>query len=431
MNRNLGRYGGALFGIVASLVATAAAAISNVDVVVTGPRPNETTISLINEKTGPVDSMPGQPMRYTGLESGTYRVEVRVDGKPTGAPTVLRLTDENVQLRVDSATGSIDVVRGTPLDRPFLAWVPRFDAPRSVDVVVGAGQFEAPVVRSGTVIPDGAGSEQLVLSTKKDLSGPYLLLTLRSGGGNLVIEYFDGDASRSASEPVGGAAVGFVYQTPSATGSLGLNTGRNGGLFDSRVDANGWGARYALPYAIHHSVQPSYRSEIRPVLSYQRRKYDYWTRTQSTNVPQIFSESWQRVDEDRFGVGLLGEHSRDITDSIRGTFAANVDLVYRDADLDSAQSNFCGAPGCSPAATFSSTLRDSRTGFTFAAGISAGIAYTINKNASVGIEAGYRYIDKTAVVRNPVRTINLDRPPHLADVSVDEMFIGAVFRGAF
>src|SRR5688572_32396755 len=98
--------------LVVGLAAMSAAfAVSNVDVTPTGPRASETTIRLFDSGGKPVTSDTANPNRYTNLTTGTYTVETVVGGKQVGQRTTVRLEDGDNQLRVDSTTGAVEVIR--------------------------------------------------------------------------------------------------------------------------------------------------------------------------------------------------------------------------------------------------------------------------------------------------------------------------------
>jgi opacity protein-like surface antigen len=137
------------------------------------------------------------------------------------------------------------------------------------------------------------------------------------------------------------------------------------------------------------------------------------------------------VEEDRFGVGLRGQHMRTLSDYIVGTVVVDLTLYYRDADLGSTQRNVCSAPACPPTTTFTASNGDSDDGWTFGAGVAAGLDYAFSPRGSIGVEAGYRYLDATAALRNPTRTIDFDRPPHLTTRSVDAWHLGLRIRYGF
>ena len=91
--------------------ASAALAVSNVEVTPTGPRASETTIRLFDSGGKPVTSDAGNPNRYSNLPTGSYSAETVVGGKQVGQRTTVRLDDGDNQLRVDSTTGAIEVIR--------------------------------------------------------------------------------------------------------------------------------------------------------------------------------------------------------------------------------------------------------------------------------------------------------------------------------
>ena len=95
----------------AMLFASLAWAVATVEVAPTGPRAAETTLRLFDAGGKPLSPDPGNPRRFTGLLAGTYQAEVLVGGKPVGQRTTVRLEDGDNQLRVDSATGSVEVIR--------------------------------------------------------------------------------------------------------------------------------------------------------------------------------------------------------------------------------------------------------------------------------------------------------------------------------
>src|SRR5688572_12818227 len=91
--------------------ASAAFAISSVDVMPTGPRAAQTTIRLFDPAGKPVAADAGNPSRFSNLPAGNYSAETIVGGNPVGSRTNVRLDDGNNQLRVDSTTGAIEVIR--------------------------------------------------------------------------------------------------------------------------------------------------------------------------------------------------------------------------------------------------------------------------------------------------------------------------------
>jgi hypothetical protein len=95
----------------AMLFASLAWAVSTVQVSATGPRAGETTLRLFDAGGKPVSPDAANSQRFSNLTTGTYQAEVLVGGKPVGQRTTVRLEDGDNQLRVDSATGSIEVIR--------------------------------------------------------------------------------------------------------------------------------------------------------------------------------------------------------------------------------------------------------------------------------------------------------------------------------
>jgi len=411
--------------------AQAALAITNVDVAPTGPRASETTIRLFDTNNNVVPPAPGTPNRYANVASGTYTAEVVVGGSVVGTRQTIRLGDGNHVLRPDSATGVIGVSGPTMAGPdPWGSWA---DPGRpSLRVGVHYGSVKVPQASIGTLIPAGAGSERNAVDSERDLTGVLANLRWTSPWGDIEVEYIEGDDTKTASEPVGGANIGFVYYQPSATGSLGLNTGPTGGQFRLRTDVEAFDFRYTFPWRLWRSRDdPDCRFDLRPTLSFARLRTDYDGWAQNTTVPDVYSATNQRVEEDRYGVGMRGNYMRRLSDTIVGRVIVDVDLYYRDADLASSQNNVCGAAGCSPAATFTATNHDSDRSWTFGVGFVGGIDYAINRQLSVGIEGGYRYVDETAALRNPTRTINLDPAPHLGTQSLDFWHIGASVRYTF
>jgi hypothetical protein len=327
-------------------------------------------------------------------------------------------------LRVERTTGELIVPGAVALDPARDRW--------GVRASIRYTEWEVPKAGVGTLIFVGPGSEVDAIIRRQDARGISIDLSLlRTPFGAWEVEYFEGDATSRATEPVDGAQVGFVYHQPSPTGSLGLNTGRNGGDFKLDADVKFFYFGYRPPFALYSSESPDCKLDLRPELVFGHLRTDYNGWSQSIRVPGIFSETRQEIEENRFGIGLRGHYSRRFADNIIGRLVMNLDLLYRDADLDSWQRNVCAAPGCAPAATFDASITDSDSEFTWQAGLKAGIDYSFTRNSRLGLEVGYRYLADTAALQNPTRTINIDRPPHLTDASVNVWSVGVSYRYAF
>jgi opacity protein-like surface antigen len=293
-----------------------------------------------------------------------------------------------------------------------------------VSLGVGYAEFETPQVDSGTLVTGTPGSEKKGVETEAYLSDVFFGLALTGKMGKLEFTYFDGDGSERASEPVGGLPVAFVYYEPAASGSLGLNTRSNGGVFRGKNEVTTYYFRYQLPFNFHESSTNSYYSEVGPTLFGGNTDYCYWARTQSINLSGIFSETHQSVDEQHYGLGIRGTHLHRLTDYIIGRFVLDIDGYYRDSDLHSRQDNVCSAPGCPPANTFTARNDDSDSGFSWGVGVKAGLDYAFTENWALGMEFNYRYRHDTAALKNPTSTIDFDRPPHLDTTGVNAWGIG-------
>ena len=420
----------ALFAV-STFTATLAFAITNVEVTPTGPRASETTIRLFDTQNQPVAPAPGTTNRYTNLTSGTYTAQVVVGGTAVGPRQTLQLGDGNVVLRPDSTTGAI--ATSGPVTSGPAPWAPATGPyPYSLSAYVGYANPEVPQIGVGTLIPSGAGSERDAVTSEDRLRSVLAKVKWQSPWGDIDVEYVDGDDTATSQEAVGGANIGFVYYQPSSTGSLGLNTGPTGGTFKVTTDVEAFNLRYVLPYKLWSSANdPTRMVDLRPSILYGRTRTTYSGWAQNLSFPDIYSETHQRVEEDRYGAGLRGNAMQRLSDMIVGRVVIDVDLLYRDADLDSTQRNVCAATGCTPAQTFTATNHDGDRGWTFALGIAGGIDFAVNPQLTLGIEAGYRFLDKTAALRNPTRTINLDAPPHLTTQSVDMWTIGGTIRYRF
>jgi opacity protein-like surface antigen len=293
-----------------------------------------------------------------------------------------------------------------------------------VSLGVGYAEVETPQVDSGTLVTGAPGSEIAGVETEEDVKDVSFNPVLTTPWGNLEFTYFDGDGSERASEPVGGLPVAFVYYQPAVSGSLGLNTGPNGGVFRGKNDVTTYYFRYQLPFNFHESSTNSYYSEVGPTLFGGNTDYCYWARTQSINLPGIFSETHQSVDEQRYGLGLRGTHLHRITPNIVGRFVLDIDGYYRDSELHSRQDNVCSAPGCPSANTFTARNHDGDSGFSFGVGFKTGLDYAFTENLTLGMEFDYRYRHDTAALKNPTSTIDFDRPPHLDTTGVNSWGIG-------
>ena len=289
----------------------------------------------------------------------------------------------------------------------------------SVGLLGGYGSWKTPRVRTGTLISGGPGSERDAVESEKHIRSYLAGLRMETPWGAIDFEYVEGDEKSRATEPVGGAQVGFVYYQPASSGSLGLNTGANGGRFRIETELKQYELRYTAPYLFHRSLPAEqYISEKSPEFIFGRTETRYSSSARSINLPGIFTKTHQKVEENRFGIGIRGNHTRRLTDSITGTVGANVALYYRDAELDSTQRNVCGAPGCPATNTFTANNTDSDSGFTWGAGVSARLDYSFTRHSSLGIQFNYDYLNETAALKNPTSTINISGPPHLESTSV-------------
>lgn len=422
----------ALVGLAA---APAALAIANLEVIPTGERAGETTVRLFAADGGVVAPAPGNPGRYTGLTSGTYSAEVVVGGRTIGPRTSFQLPDGDHRLSASSDTGAIGVTPtraiATPGERP--TWTPAKSGP-ALAATVSWQQTNVPSMTSGTLVPGGVGSERSAVAGEREVTSPWFRVSMgQSPFGDLAFSYAEGNETTTHVEPVGGANIGYIYYQPSVTGSLGLNAGPTGATFRVNTDVKALNLAYTLPWYLHRSAPDEHRwySEIRPELLYENQKTTWWSTTTSTSIAGLSMDANQRVREHRYGIGLRGQHTRPFGGGWSGGVTLRGNLWYRDADLDSTQSNVCTAPGCSPAATFTAINDDSDRGWTWGASIDANLDYMFTPRTSLGLEAGFHYRDETAVVKNPVSTINIDRPPHLDTGHVEFWRLGLVLRYQF
>ena len=293
------------------------------------------------------------------------------------------------------------------------------------------GQWDMAGVSSGTLVDGGVGTEREATHSEDTVDTWGADLRMRTPYGDVTFVYEEGDAHDAVTEPVGGAQIGFVYHTPSATGSLGLNTGRTGGEFRVDTDLRFAGARYAFPFSLYRREGDDCKIDFRAVLaaSRLRLRYDAWQGI--TTVPTIYSEARQEVEEDRYGAGVRGVYAQRLSDAIVGRFVLDLDLFYRKATLDSEQRNACGAPGCPPAATFTATVHDEDTGFAWGAALGAALDYDLSRKARVSLTAGYRHHGESVQLVNPVRTIDFDGPPRLAGRDVGVWRLGVAYRYTF
>jgi hypothetical protein len=93
------------------MCASVAWAVSNVQVSATGPRAGETTLRLFDPGGKPVAADASDSRRFSNLAPGAYTAEVLVGGKPVGSRSTVRLDDGDNELRVDSRTGAVEVIR--------------------------------------------------------------------------------------------------------------------------------------------------------------------------------------------------------------------------------------------------------------------------------------------------------------------------------
>lgn len=352
-------------------------------------------------------------------------------GPGAGVITVLRAGSPDC-LQFDSTTGGLrPVASGKVIAPGRVAFDPRPRDRLGVRFGVRYAELKAPRAGVGTLITDGIGSVDAIIA-RQDAEGMDIDVSLLTPTGAWEVEYFDGDATSTAREPVNGAQVGFVYHQPSPSGSLGLNTGRNGGEFRLATDVKFFYFSYRPPFALRRYESEDCKFDLRPELSFGHLRTDYQGWSQSSRFPGIFSETRQEIEENRFGVGLRGHYSRRLADfPIVGRVVLNLDVLYRDADLDSWQRNVCSASGCPPSATFDANVRDSDSGVTWQVGLKGGIDYSFDRNSRVGLEVGYRYLADTAALQNPTSTIDIDRPPHLRKASASAWNAGLTWRQSF
>lgn len=431
------------FGL-GTAIAPAALAITNIEVQTTGTRAGETTIRLYTPDNRPVPATPGNPHRFADLPAGTYWADIVVGGNVVGIRRPFTMDDGNYRMGADSDTGTISLFRTGDAPSPWALssprdlapWEPARGTPR-LSATVSWQQTELPTMTSGTLVPDGAGSEQSAVTSEREFTSPWFRVSMgQTPFGDVAFGYTEGDETTSHTEPAGGRNIGFVYYQPSSSGSLGLNAGPTGADFRVKTEFKAFDLSYTLPWPLHRSVQEAvesarYRSEIRPELLYSYQRTTWASATASTSIAGLSMDSNQRVKEQRFGIGLRGEHVRPFGSGWTGGITVRGALLYRDADLDSTQNNTCDAAGCPAGSTFTATNHDSDNGWTWGASIDASLDYAIAPKASLGLEAGYHYLDEAAVVRNPVSTINLDRPPHLDTGRVETWRLGVVLRYAF
>ncbi|MCL4762400.1 MAG: hypothetical protein KJ018_11600 [Burkholderiales bacterium] len=393
-------------------------------------------VAAVDPTTGtlsPVGApLPGATPRAVVIDPATGTLS------PVGAPLPGRRPGSTA---IDPTTGTLSPVGSVPrpirVAEPSGEWLiddrSRWGATDRIAVRVGVtyGQWDVAGVSSGTLVDGGVGTEREATHSEDTVDTWGADLRMRTPYGDVTFVYEEGDAHDAVTEPVGGAQIGFVYHTPSATGSLGLNTGRTGGEFRVDTDLRFAGARYAFPFSLYRREGDDCKIDFRAVLaaSRLRLRYDAWQG--NTTVPTIYSEARQEVEEDRYGAGVRGVYAQRLSDAIVGRFVLDLDLYYRKATLDSEQRNACGAPGCPPAATFTATVHDEDTGFAWGAGLGAALDYDLSRKARVSLTAGYRHHGESVQLVNPVRTIDFDGPPRLADRDVGVWRLGVAYRYTF
>jgi hypothetical protein len=305
----------------------------------------------------------------------------------------------------------------------------------ALGVTLGYQLQQVPVVDLGTLVAGAPGEEEAAVESEENLSTVLAGIGMETPFGTIHFEYAGGEASESATEPVGGLPVAFVYYQPNSGGVLGLNTGPNGGEFDLKAELDRFGFRYRLPFTFCDEedeegfIESSWVAG--PAFAFIRSEVDYRGSAMSINFPGISSTTRQEVDENRYGLGGFAGYRRAFGYSIVGTVEIDVDLYYRDADLRSRQQNFCGEPGCPPAATFTANNRDSDSAFTWGAGFQVGLDYSPIEHSLLGLRLGYRYLGATAQLHNPTSTIDFDRPPHLGKEDVSGFQVGLRYQYAF
>lgn len=384
-------------------------------------------------RSGAIAVRPGEASRCLGVDAtsglltlvGSTSKCIPIDARTgTLSPVGAVAGPPSACLRSDKASGEIVVPAG---DWSEQRWVPL-----RLRVGVRYAEREVPEAGVGTLIPNGAGSEVDAILRRQDAQGMSIDVSLvGSQFGAWEVEYFEGDATARAAEPVGGAQVGFVYHQASPGGSFGLNTGRNGGEFKLDTDVTVFNLNYRPPFSLYRSRSPDCKLDIRPELAFSHVRTEYEGWSQSIRVPGIYSQTRQEVEENRFGLGLRGHYARKLGYDLVGRIVANLDVVYRDAELKSWQRNVCDAPGCSPAATFDASVRDSDSGLTWEVGVKAALEYPLGRDSRLGFQVGYRYLPETAALQNPTRTINLDRTPYLKDASAQAFQVGVSYAYSF
>jgi hypothetical protein len=328
-------------------------------------------------------------------------------------------------LRVDERSGEWRL----PGSRPW-----RTGDRWALNVGLSADWWSVPQVTTGTLVTDGPGSETGGVASDDTIQAWSTQLTLRTPYGDLRVEYAEGDGSASATEAIGGAQNGFVYHVPSPTGSLGLNVGRTGSTFQLDTELQYVGLRYALPWYFARHDSDDCKYDFRPVIDVSRFRQTYVAEQRSIAIPSIYSETNQRVEEDRFELGIVASTARYFAaygNAFSARASAGLGIGYRRGELTSEQNNYCGAPGCSPAATFTARVSETDSGWAWSASLAGALDWHVDRNSRLSLTAGYRHVGEAATLVNPVRTINLDGPPRLAADDVDVWRIGVGYRYTF
>jgi hypothetical protein len=384
--------------------ASLALALATVDVTITGPKANETTIR-ISDSYGPVKADPNISNRYIDVDPGKIVVDVfDASGKQVGFPQTVTVENGPNQLQVDSVTGKVDVIPPPEKSASAPAASPTFPNWLSgvtlggIDILGGGGGVNGLQTSIGVKQADDSAllnGKSRVNTTSYGFELPWV----KDGKffDRLTLAYTFGSGSTSTQTPAD-AKAGWTYFFLSPTLSTGLAVpGGINATLQTKIQM--FNLYKTLPGQLLKEEKPwSIWGE--PLLGYQYSKITYNGMLNSIVLPTISSTTNQQIKQNDFalGYGVLGEY-KPAPDGGWVSGGAGLYADYYWARYNGSQWNMC--PVCSmPTQMLSFSDSDRKNQLTFGAVANVAAGYPLGKNAGVYLFGQYRYVQDAATLEN-------------------------------
>lgn len=265
----------------------------------------------------------------------------------------------------------------------------------------GVTRIKPPQVGYGVaIIP---GSERFVARTDETLDGYNLGVFVRAKDGKYMfgVEYTDVDGSSEGQIANGTDNTGLVYHDFAPSGSTGVNIGPRG--LDVRTDSLTTRLRLQFDMSTETDGGVSFGSRFRLGAGAEFTDTEHRANVTTPSFNDISSTSTQKIDENNYflsGATTLSFGSLTEKNTLRFSLTPKIEAGYRDANLNSSQTNICGLCGATDQ-NFITNIDDDDNGFYYDGSLEAQFSYRVSDKFTVGLTGAVGYRSHVAEIINP------------------------------